>query len=80
MASQVFFGPMPMKEKMRAPPSSCEMATALFETGAGRGLSLGSSAAGRRGTSKRQNNTGNNLVKADFIAEMIAVKGGTRGV
>jgi hypothetical protein len=56
------------------------MATALFETGAGRGLSLGSSAAGRRGTSKRQNNTGNNLVKADFIAEMIAVKGGTRGV
>jgi hypothetical protein len=51
------------------------MATALFETGAGSGLSLGSSEAGRLGTNRRQINAGNNLVKADFIAEMIAAKG-----
>src|SRR5271167_2661006 len=74
MASQVFFGPMPMKEKILGPPSSCEMATALFETGAGRGLSWGSSAARRRASRKKQNNAGSSLFDADFIAEMIAAK------
>jgi hypothetical protein len=51
------------------------MATALFETGAGSGLSLGSSAAWRWATRRRQNNDVRNLVDADFIAEMIAVRG-----
>src|SRR6266404_2385141 len=50
------------------------MATALFETGAGSGLSLGSSAAWRRAV-RRQNNASSSLFDADFIAEMIAVKG-----
>jgi hypothetical protein len=51
------------------------MATALFETGTGSGLSLGSSAAWRRVTRRRQNNAVRSLFDADFIAEMIAVKG-----
>src|SRR5579862_1111636 len=68
---------MPMKEKMRGPPSSCEMATALFDTAAGSGLSFGSSAAfrldpGKRLKSKRKKSTTRIFVGAAFIAEMIA--------
>src|ERR1700730_8651564 len=50
------------------------MATALLETGAGSGLSLGSSAAWRRATRRRQNSGVNSLVDADLIAEMIAAR------
>src|SRR5579862_2422430 len=68
---------MPMKEKMRGPPSSCEMATALFDTAAGSGLSFGSSAAfrldpGKRHKSKRKKSRTRIFAGAAFIAEMIA--------
>jgi hypothetical protein len=63
-----------MKEKILAPPVSCEMATALFDIGAGSGLNLGVSAARRQAGDKMQNNIVTNLWAADFIAEMIAVK------
>src|SRR5580700_8807309 len=65
---------MPMKEKILSPPTFRKMATALFESGAGSGLSLGSSAACSRVSRKKQSNAGRSLVDADFIAEMIAAK------
>jgi hypothetical protein len=43
-----------MKEKIALFPPSCEMATALFDTGAGSGLTLGSSAAWRVEAKRRQ--------------------------
>ena len=41
MASQVFLGPIPMKEKILDSLPPRVMATALLETGIGSGLSLG---------------------------------------
>jgi len=48
------------------------MATALFETGAGSGLSFGSLAAWRQAGRKRQKVNRSSLVGADFIGGMIA--------
>src|ERR1019366_3839741 len=76
MASHVFLGPIPMKEKILGPPGSCEMATALLETAAGSGLSVGSSSARRGATSKRQNRAESSLLDTNFIAEIIAAKVG----
>src|SRR5512143_2010239 len=71
MSFQVFFGPMPMKEKMLVSLPLRAIATALLESGIGRGESLGGSAARRVEIRKLASNSAGNL----FIGEMIAVNG-----
>src|SRR5882757_4084896 len=68
MASQVFFVPMPMKEKIFASLPVCVRTTALLETAIGSGLSLGSSAALTVEARKRKRSAG----KSFFIGEILA--------
>src|SRR5882672_5331980 len=68
IASQVFFGPMPMKEKILDSLPAWVMTTALLETATGRGLSLGSSAAWRVAARKKNSSAGDGF----FIDEILA--------
>src|SRR5258706_15811392 len=68
IASQVFFEPMPMKERIFDSLPPWVMTTALLETGMGSGLSLGSSAAGRVTARRRKNSAGDSFLIDEILA------------